>query len=73
MHDFTGVKCSQATHNLDEYVPDLLLLDVGFSLLVGTDLLKHVSVIRVLHHEAQTARRLINKSFFVADHVWMFN
>ena len=52
VQDFALVKYLEASDDLDEDVPDLLLFDVGFSLLVVTDLLKYVSVICILHHQA---------------------
>ena len=50
VHNFSGVKSSKAPHNLDEDVPDLLLLNVSFSFLVATYLLENVSIVGVLHH-----------------------
>ena len=44
----------QASHNLDENVPDLFLFDVGLSLLVVADFLEYIAIVSVLHHETQT-------------------
>ena len=52
MQDFALVKYLEASNDLDEDVPNFLLLDVGLSFLVVTDLLKHVSVVCILHHQA---------------------
>ena len=52
MQDFTLVKYLEASDDLDKDVPNLLLLNVGLSLLVVTDLLKYVSVVCILHHKA---------------------
>ena len=64
---------SQPSDNLNEYVPNFLLLDVGFSFLVAADLLEHVSVVCVLHHQAQAGRRLINERLLEPNHVRLVN
>lgn len=53
MQNFSVVECPESADYLDEDVPDLLLLDVGFSLLVITDFLENIAVVSVLHDEAQ--------------------
>ena len=35
----------EPTYDLDEHIPDLLFFDVGLSLLVVCDLLKHITVV----------------------------
>ena len=64
---------SQPSDNLNEYVPNFLLLYVGLSLLVTADFLEHVSVVRVLHHQAQAGRRLVNERLLEPDHVRLVN
>ena len=59
----------EAPDNLDEDVPDLLLLDVGLSFLVTANLLEHIAVVGVLHHEAKAGAALVDEGFFVRDHV----
>ena len=46
---FTVVQCLEASYNLDEDVPDLLLLDVGLSFLVAANLLENVTIVCILH------------------------
>ena len=55
--------------NLDEDVPDLLLLDVGLSFLVTANLLEHIAVVSVLHDEAKAGAALVDEGLFVGDHV----
>ena len=50
--DLTAVEGTQATDDLDKDVPDLLLFDVGFALLVVTDFLEYISIVSVLHNKA---------------------
>ena len=50
--DFTTVEGSQTADNLNEYIPNLFLFDVGLALLVVTDFLEDISVIRILHNQA---------------------
>ena len=52
MKDLTAVEGTQATDDLDKDVPDLLLFDVGFALLVVTDFLEYISIVSVLHNKA---------------------
>jgi len=59
----------EASNNLDEDVPDLLLLDVGLSFLVTANLLEHVTVVSILHNEAQAGAGFVDESLFVRDDV----
>jgi len=52
MQDLANVKSSQATHDLDEDVPDFFFLYVSLSFLVTADLLKYVAAIRIFHNKA---------------------
>jgi two-component SAPR family response regulator len=51
------VQSLESSDNLNEHVPDLLLLDVGLSLLIVADFLENVSVVGIFHYQA--ARKLI--------------
>ena len=53
MEDASDVECAESAHNLNEHIPDLLFLDVGLSLLIVADFLKHVAIVSVLHNKAQ--------------------
>lgn len=70
MQNLAHVECAETPGNLDEDIPNLLLLDVGFPLLVVADLLVQISIVRELHHKAQATAALVNESFFVTDYVW---
>ena len=52
MKNLTTVEGSQTTNDLDKYIPDLLLFDVGLALLVVTYFLEHVSVVSIFHNQA---------------------
>ena len=52
MQDLAVVESLQPAYNLNEDVPDFLLFDVGFSLLIATNFLKNVAIIRVFHDKA---------------------
>ena len=54
VQDLAAVEGKESTDNLDEDVPDLLLFDVSLSLLVVTDLLEDISIVSVLHNQAET-------------------
>ena len=73
MEDLSLMESPQTPHNLDEDIPDLLLFDVGLSLLVVADLLEHVAIVCILHDEAETGGRFINESISVGDNVWVVN
>ena len=53
MQNATDVEGAESADDLNEDVPDLLLLDVGLPLLIVTDFLEDVAVVGVLHHKAQ--------------------
>ena len=46
------MKSLQTSDDLNEDVPNLLLLDVSLTLLVAANLLEHISVVGVLHDQA---------------------
>ena len=73
MQNFANVKGPQPPHNLDEHVPNLLLLDVGLSLLVVDDLLVQIAIICELHHEAECATALVYKCLFITDNIRFVN
>ena len=54
MEDFANVECFEASDYLDKDIPDLLFFDVGLTLLIVADLLEHVAIVCILHHQAQT-------------------
>lgn len=45
------MESTEAPHDLDKDVPNLLLLYVGLALLIVADFLKDVAVVRVLHDQ----------------------
>ena len=45
------VKSFKSTYNLDKYVPYLLFFDVGFTFLIATYFLEHITVVGVLHYQ----------------------
>jgi hypothetical protein len=63
----------ESPNNLDEHIPNLLLLDIGFPFLVVANLLIQITVICKLHHETQALAALIYEGLFVADHVWFID
>ena len=50
MQNLTTVEGTETPHNLDENVPNFLLLDVSLSLLVVADLLEDITIVSILHH-----------------------
>ena len=53
VEDLAIVQRLQPAHYLNKYVPDLLLFDIGFALLVTANLLEDVTIICVLHYETK--------------------
>ena len=51
MENFPIVKCFQSSNNLYEYVPDLFLFNVSFSLLITADFLENIAVVSIFHDE----------------------
>ncbi len=52
VEDFDVVEGLEPANDLDEYAPDFVLTDVALLLLVHSDLLEQISVVRVLHDDA---------------------
>ena len=73
MQDLADVERAKSTDDLNENVPDLLLLDVGLPFLVVADLLEDVTIIGILHDEAQARGGLIDEGVFVADDIRVVN
>jgi len=46
------VKHLEPPDNLNEYIPDFLLFDIGFSFLVVAYFLEDISIISILHDQA---------------------
>ena len=51
MQDFSVMQCFQASDNLNENIPNLLFLDVGFSLLIAANLLEDIAIVSIFHYE----------------------
>ena len=47
------VKSLQSHNNLEKNIPDLFLLNVGFSLLILAYFLVHITVVSILHDNAK--------------------
>ena len=73
MQDAADVECAESTDDLNEDVPDLLLLDVGLPLLIVTDFLEDIAVVGVLHHKTQARGCLVNECISIRDDIWMVN
>ena len=68
----------KASDNLDENVPDLLLLNVCLPFLIGTNLLEDIAIISILHYQATLKQQLINKTYIVIVYLpqtaaWVIN
>ena len=68
MQNLPDMKCPQSTDNLYEYIPNFLLLNISFFLLVCSNLLEDIPVVRVLHDQAEGATGLINEASLETDH-----
>lgn len=71
MQDAAHMESTEAPHDLDKDVPDLLLLYVGLALLIVADFLKDVAVVRVLHDQTQTRSRFVNEGIFIPYDIWV--
>lgn len=65
------MESTEAPHDLDKDVPNLLLLYVGLALLIVADFLKDVAVVRVLHDQTQTRSRFVNEGIFIPYDIWV--
>jgi len=55
----------EATHNLNNDFPDVLLLNELLVVLAFADSLEYVAIVSVLHHDTERVRRFIEESFAV--------
>jgi len=69
MQDLAVMQSFETSDYLNENVPNLLLFDIGFSLLVTANLLEDISVVSILHDQTQAAAWLINERFFISDDI----
>jgi len=69
MQDAAHVERPQPSHDLNEDIPDLLLLNIGLSFLIVADFLEDVAVVSILHDQAQTRRGLVDKCVAIGNHV----
>lgn len=53
MQDLAVMQSFETSDYLNENVPNLLLFDIGFSLLVTANLLEDISVVSVLHDQTK--------------------
>ena len=51
MQDFSVMQCFEASDNLNENIPNLLFLDVRFSLLVAANLLEDITIVSIFHYQ----------------------
>ena len=68
----------ETSDNLDKNVPDLLLLDVCLSFLIGANLLEDIAIISILHYQATLKEQLINKTYIIIVYLpqtaaWVIN
>ena len=59
----------KSTSHLNKYPPYVILFERGLILLVFNDLLIHVPIRRILHHDAQALLRVLYERLLVTDHV----
>jgi len=63
----------ESTRQLEQRSPDFELLEIGLVLFVLYDSVVQVASVRKIHHDAQTTRQVVEKSFFVSDNVGVLN
>jgi hypothetical protein len=73
MQNFATMERLESSDDLYEDVPDFLLFDVCFSLLVRAYLLEHVAIVRQLHDQAHARASLIYEGLFESNNVWVVN
>ena len=71
MQDVLAMQGSQSLDHLNEYFPDGRLSYHAIGLLVLYNLLIQVSIVQVVHHDAQARSRVFKKGFFVTDDTCM--
>jgi len=45
------MKCLKSSYNLDEHIPDFLLLDIGLPLLIIADFLEYITIVSIFHNQ----------------------
>ena len=69
VHDVVVVEGFETAEHLDEHMPDVTLREPLHALLALADLLEQVTVVRVLHHDAERIELRIHEDLFVGDYV----
>ena len=69
MQNFPVVQGLETSDNLDENIPNLLLLDVCLPLLVAANLLEHISIVRIFHHNAKRIVVFVYENLLVGDDI----
>jgi len=73
MQNVNKVESLHSFSHLDEDLPDEALLHVFLLSLILLYALEDITIICVLHYDAETTRCFIEKSFFVTCDVWVLN
>ena len=73
MHYFHFVEGFKSWDHLDHHFPYFVLLEKGLIFLVVDDFLVEVSIIRILHDDAQWVAQFVNEYVFVTDDVGVFD
>lgn len=68
MEDFHVMERFKASYNLNEYFPDIVLLNVLLILLMSSYLLEEISIIRIFHHDAIRTRSVLEQKLKCTYH-----
>lgn len=72
MENFEVVQGLQTFDHLNKNSPDVVLLELCFALLVIYNLLVEVSIISVVHYDAEELM-VLQESVFVPNYIWVLN
>jgi hypothetical protein len=65
------MKSFESPCHLNEYPPNVIFFERCLIFLVFNNLLIHVTIRRILHHDAQTLFRVLYECLLVTNHIWM--
>jgi hypothetical protein len=65
------MKSFESSCHLNEYPPNVIFFECCLIFLVFNNLLIHVPIRRILHHDAQTLFRVLYECFLVTNHIRM--
>lgn len=67
------VESFEASHDLNEVMPNLFFSEFGSVFLCLLDHLQEVAIVSALHNDAEISGGVFKETIFVTNNIWMLN